>query len=288
MGSFDWWYSPDLPLGSGLELSEQALRVFGFGPEERLSLREILHMLDTADRVALFRQLRLVLRNVNVIANDIPMHLPDGRDRVIHVEAEPEFGELGQCIGYRGIVQDVTDRRHAEDSIRRLASTDALTTLPNRRQLMIRAERALDVARDRGHLVAMLMVDLDRFKNINDTLGHFAGDELLIEVSARLRACVRHCDQFNDLVVVETVGNRSHRQLEGVARLGGDEMAAFRDTSQIRITARVAIDTKVLADEIELGRVLQNLFENARRYGRSTDTGIAKVVVTYARTGPRR
>ena len=63
-------------------------------------------------------------------------------------------------------------------------------------------------------------------------------------------------------------------------------MAAFRDTSQIRITARVAIDTKVMADETELGRVLQNLFENARRYGRSTDTGIAKVVVTYARTGP--
>ena len=64
------------------------------------------------------------------------------------------------------------------------------------------------------------------------------------------------------------------------------EMAAFRDTSQIRITARVAIDTKVMADETELGRVLQNLFENARRYGRSTDTGIARVVVTYARTGP--
>ena len=64
------------------------------------------------------------------------------------------------------------------------------------------------------------------------------------------------------------------------------EMAAFRDTSQIRITSRVAIDTKVMADETELGRVLQNLFENARRYGRSTDTGIARVVVTYARTGP--
>ena len=64
------------------------------------------------------------------------------------------------------------------------------------------------------------------------------------------------------------------------------EMAAFRDTSQIRITSRVAIDTKVMADETELGRVLQNLFENARRYGRSTDTGIARVNVTYARTGP--
>ncbi len=64
------------------------------------------------------------------------------------------------------------------------------------------------------------------------------------------------------------------------------EMTAFRDTSQIRITSRVAIDTKVVADDVELGRVLQNLFENARRYGRSTDTGIARVLVTYARTGP--
>lgn len=64
------------------------------------------------------------------------------------------------------------------------------------------------------------------------------------------------------------------------------EMAAFRDTSQIRITSRVAIDTNVMADDTELGRVLQNLFENARRYGRSIDTGIARVVVSYARTGP--
>ena len=64
------------------------------------------------------------------------------------------------------------------------------------------------------------------------------------------------------------------------------EMAAFRDTRQIRITSRVAIDTKVMADDTELGRVLQNLFENARRYGRSADTGIARVLVSYARTGP--
>jgi two-component system osmolarity sensor histidine kinase EnvZ len=64
------------------------------------------------------------------------------------------------------------------------------------------------------------------------------------------------------------------------------EMAAFRDPSQIRIVSRVAIDAKVMADEIELGRVFQNLFENARRYGRTPDTGIARVIVTYARTGP--
>jgi len=64
------------------------------------------------------------------------------------------------------------------------------------------------------------------------------------------------------------------------------EIASCRDPGSIQITSRVAIDTQVLADETELGRVLQNLFENARRYGRSADTGIALVEVTYAREGP--
>jgi two-component system osmolarity sensor histidine kinase EnvZ len=71
-----------------------------------------------------------------------------------------------------------------------------------------------------------------------------------------------------------------------LANLIDREAAAFRDPSQIRITSRVAIDLIVMADETELGRVFANLFENARRYGRSTDTGIAMVTVTYARTGP--
>jgi two-component system osmolarity sensor histidine kinase EnvZ len=71
-----------------------------------------------------------------------------------------------------------------------------------------------------------------------------------------------------------------------LAALVEREAAAFRDTSQIRITSRVTTDAHVMADEVELGRVLQNLFENARRYGRSTDTGIARVSVSYARTGP--
>jgi two-component system osmolarity sensor histidine kinase EnvZ len=64
------------------------------------------------------------------------------------------------------------------------------------------------------------------------------------------------------------------------------EMNAFRDTSQLQIVSRVAIDTKVLADDTELGRVLANLFENARRYGLSADTGVAQVEITYARSGP--
>ncbi len=71
-----------------------------------------------------------------------------------------------------------------------------------------------------------------------------------------------------------------------VSQLIDKEASAFRDPTQIRITSRVAIDLKVLADEVELGRVFSNLFENARRYGRSTNTGIAVVNVSYVRTGP--
>ncbi len=70
-----------------------------------------------------------------------------------------------------------------------------------------------------------------------------------------------------------------------VSQLIDRETAMFRDTSQIRITARVAIDLAVMADETELGRVFQNLFENARRYGRGTYTGVAEVNVSYANTG---
>jgi PAS domain S-box-containing protein len=240
MGSFDWWYDPNLPLGRGLDLSEEALRVFGFGPDDQPGLNYLMRSIPPSDRRALLRSAREVLQQVSVFATDVPMNLPDGRFRILHVEAEPEFGEHGHCIGYTGIVQDVTDRRQAEDTVRRLANNDALTSLPNRRQLVWRTERALEYARRLGHQVALLMIDLDRFKNINDTLGHTAGDELLIEVSARLRSCVRHSDQIVE-GVVESAGTRTHRSLEAVGRLGGDEfIALLPEVADERDAERVA------------------------------------------------
>ena len=91
----------------------------------------------------------------SVLATDVPVTLLDGRQRIIHVEAEPEFNEHGHCVGYTGIVQDVTDRRVAEDRIRHLANFDALTGLPNRRQLIWRIERAIEHARRLGHQVRL-------------------------------------------------------------------------------------------------------------------------------------
>ncbi len=229
MGSFDWRKpvgGGGSQAGGGLTLAPEALRVFGYGPQDRVSMRRLVRMVPLPERRGMTRVLAEVQAQNTVLAIDVPVTLPDGRMRIVHVEAEPEFNEHGHGIGYTGIVQDVTDRRVAEDRIRHLANFDALTGLPNRRQLIWRSERALDHARRLGHLAALLLIDLDRFKVINDTLGHAAGDELLVEVARRLRGCVRHSDQVMD-GALDTAGARSHRTLEAVGRLGGDEFIAL-------------------------------------------------------------
>jgi len=242
MGSFDWRRG-ERGERAGLLLSSESLRVFGFGPNERIGLRSLLRMVPQDERRSLLRQLHDALRHSSVLATDAPIVLLDGRQRIIHIEAEPDFNEHGQSAGYTGIVQDVTDRRQAEDKIRHLANFDALTGLPNRRQLIWRAERALEHARRLQHQFALLLIDLDRFKVINDTLGHGAGDELLVEVGRRLRACVRHSDQILE-GAIEAAGARSHRALEAVGRLGGDEFVALlpevgEDADAERVSQRI-------------------------------------------------
>ena len=222
MGSFEWWRAS----AGSFAISAEGLRVFGRGPQDRLDFIGVMRMVPADDRHVFLRLLRDVIAHTSVLVTDLPLTLPDGRQRVVHIEAEPEFNEQGGVSGYTGILQDVTDRRQAEDRIRQLAHFDALTGLPNRRQLIYRVERAIESARRGGHEVGLLLIDLDRFKVINDTLGHAAGDELLVEVGRRLRGCVRHSDQILE-GVLDGLGNRSHRGLEAVGRLGGDEFVAL-------------------------------------------------------------
>jgi PAS domain S-box-containing protein len=247
MGSFDW---RRLERGQhkGLYMSPEALRVLGYGPTDHVGLRGLLRMVPHDDRRGFLRLLHSALRQATVLATDVPVVWFDGRQRIIHVEAEPEFNEHGHSAGYTGIVQDVTDRRLAEDKIRQLANFDALTGLPNRRQLIWRAERALEQARRMHHQFALLLIDLDRFKIINDNLGHGAGDELLVEVGRRLRACVRHSDQVTE-GTIEAAGMRSHRALEAVGRLGGDEFVALLPE---------------VADDADAERVAQRILDTMR------------------------
>lgn len=111
--------------------------------------------------------------------------------------------EGGEITNYVGAFTDITQRKKDEADIHKLAFYDSLTGLPNRRSLQERLDGALRSARITKQLGAVLFIDLDNFKNLNDTQGHDSGDQLLIEVAKRLNQCVRNADM--------------------VARLGGDE-----------------------------------------------------------------
>ncbi|MEQ1804571.1 MAG: EAL domain-containing protein [Burkholderiaceae bacterium] len=218
MGSFEW------KAGSGApKLSVEALRVLGFRWGAPASLLRLLRAVSPESRASVTALLREAIDHLSVLTTDVAVTQRGGRQRIVHIEAEPEFAESGRLVGYSGIVQDLTDRRVAEDKIRRLDNLDALTALPNRRQLIRRIERAIEISRRGEHQVALLLVDLDRFKIINDTLGHSAGDELLLEVSRRLKKCVPH----NDDVLEPGSVPQTTLALEAVARLTGDEFMAL-------------------------------------------------------------
>jgi len=114
------------------------------------------------------------------------------------------------------IVRDITERKSAEEKIYNLAYYDELTELPNREFFSQSLERTIGIAKRDGQKFAVLFVDLDRFKRINDTLGHTIGDELLKDVADRLVKCTRSTDSVSHLDPVAS-GNIK------LARLGGDE-----------------------------------------------------------------
>jgi diguanylate cyclase (GGDEF)-like protein/PAS domain S-box-containing protein len=102
--------------------------------------------------------------------------------------------DAGELIGRVLCVQDITAQRQLEEELRQAALYDSLTRLPNRRLLRDRVEHALVLRVRRRTGVAVLFVDLDGFKQVNDAFGHDVGDEVLVEVARRLNGCVRGCD----------------------------------------------------------------------------------------------
>ncbi|MBP6775873.1 MAG: EAL domain-containing protein [Piscinibacter sp.] len=221
MGSFEW----HLRDGHS-SVSDEARRVLGLVLGVPVNLRAALRLVPSDARGELLEKLRARLAEASPLDFDVPVTTSDNKQRIVHLEGAPEFDEGGKLARYSGFLQDVTDRRMAEDHIRHLAHFDTLTGLPNRTQLNLRAECALDHARRLGHEVAVLLIDLDRFKVINDELGHAAGDELLMEVARRLRSSVRHSDKEIELSL-DSMGSKSHRLLEAIGRYGGDEFVAL-------------------------------------------------------------
>ncbi len=155
-------------------------------------------------------------RTVWVSTNWTPLYAEAGEPAT----ASPAGRHAQQPYAVLVSLVDITQIREAQQRIRHLATHDTLTGLLNRCALEDRLEHALALARRNGTRVSVMFLDLDRFKNINDTLGHQFGDQLLREVAARLQACAREADT--------------------VARLGGDEFVVMLESLDGMGTRRVA------------------------------------------------
>ncbi|MDB5933519.1 MAG: bifunctional diguanylate cyclase/phosphodiesterase, partial [Massilia sp.] len=118
----------------------------------------------------------------------------EGSERWFCVNGEPVFDEQGQFRGYRGTGTDITARKQAEQRIHHVAQHDVLTGLPNRSLLQDRLGQAIAYSLRCSHPVWVMLIDLDRFKFVNDSMGHKAGDVLLMTVAARLRSALRDTD----------------------------------------------------------------------------------------------
>ncbi|HXJ00509.1 MAG TPA: EAL domain-containing protein [Micropepsaceae bacterium] len=136
------------------------------------------------------------------------IHKGDGGIRWVEDRYTPVRDKLGRLTEVEGIIIDITERKAAEDKMALLARTDGLTGLANRSTFIERLRQTFSATRRGGSFFAILYMDIDHFKNVNDTLGHPIGDLLLKEVADRLKGCTRD----NDLV----------------ARLGGDEFAVLQ------------------------------------------------------------
>ncbi len=155
---------------------------------------------------------------------EVPFVHRDGTRGVAAVNTSPIHNAAGTIIAQVAVFQDLTERKAAEERIRRMALHDSLTGLPNRVLLHDRLGQALAHARREGGSVAVFALDLDEFKDINDALGHAAGDRLLCDVAKRISSQIRATDTL--------------------ARLGGDEFAL------VQPQLRQISDASVLADKI--------------------------------------
>ncbi len=176
--------------------------IFGYVPEDFLQNCKLTDLVYKPDRGMVYQTLRKQLRgevkNVQYQFRGIRKD-----KRIIHLEILKGKGVFNGQPAIIGSLLDITERKQAEETILHMAYHDHLTDLPNRVLFRDRVALALSLAKRNGQMAALLFIDLDRFKAINDSLGHAVGDDILQEVAARLKGCVREVDT--------------------VSRFGGDE-----------------------------------------------------------------
>jgi diguanylate cyclase (GGDEF)-like protein/PAS domain S-box-containing protein len=207
------------PDGTYLDANPALARIYGFDSPEEMTdqLKDIRRQLyvDPGRREEF---MRIVKERGSVTGFESQVYRKDGGIIWISENARAVFDDNSRVMLYEGTVEDITERKLYQARIEQQANFDTLTGLANRSLLNDRLQQAILAAQRHGSVVAVAFVDLDRFKFVNDSLGHHFGDRLLKTTAERLRACVRDCDT--------------------VARLGGDEFVLLiaDDSGQETVT----------------------------------------------------
>ncbi len=224
-GEYLWEIDPNMVY---TYVSNRARDVKGYAPEALLGHTPMEFMPDED----ILPTGEIVYR---AIANKAPFRLqhrditPCGELKWEEVSGMPYYDATGTLIGLRGTGLDITERKRAEEDIQRLAFYDSLTQLPNRRFFLDRLKQALPASVRSGNQGALLFIDLDNFKIINDMYGHAKGDLLLRQAALRLLSCVRKGDT--------------------VARFGGDEFLVLLEGMSPSRTEAI-IQTEIVCENI--------------------------------------
>ncbi len=204
MGSWEW----NIVSGE-IYWSDELYNIFGLKPGEprEISMEWIYSVVSPLDLPAFKKAMLNSVKTCQPLNINYRIISKDFGEIVVSSQGEVECDESGRACLLSGTTLDITARIRAESEIQQLINYDTLTGLPNRSLLHDRLHLAIAQAAREKHLLGVLILDLDRFKGINDALGHRAGDKLLKLVANRLGACVRETDTL--------------------ARLGGDEFVAI-------------------------------------------------------------
>ncbi|HLG69832.1 MAG TPA: EAL domain-containing protein [Chloroflexota bacterium] len=205
-------------------VNKRAPEMLGSSAAELLG-QPFISLLDPGEHAEWQRRLAQLERGDRLLY-DARMQRPDGQELWVLNSCSPQIGPDGEFQGAIAMLKDVTERKQAEEALAHQALHDSLTGLPNRNLLHDRLDQAILTARRERRPLAVLLIDLDRFKEVNDTFGHHYGDMLLKQVGPRLRGALRESDT--------------------VARLGGDEFAVLLP-SCATVDAAMLTATKLLA-----------------------------------------
>jgi diguanylate cyclase (GGDEF)-like protein len=245
--------------------SEMSLRLFGIRSDQPdVPLDRLLEALHPEDQPKFSQSLEQCLHGTGNLDIEYRVAWPDGTFRWLRTKGDALLDLEGDPIKVLWVTEDVSQRKDMDARVRFLAHHDLLTGLPNRTLFQDRLQQALAAAKRMESRVALLFIDLDRFKYVNDSFGHRAGDILLQTVAARLRSCVREtdtvCRHAGDeyLIVLSALRDPTEAALVAGKVLTTFEEPFDLDGQEIQISASVGIS--VYPDD---GQTTEDLIRNA-------------------------